>query len=394
METAREVLEREPLPERSSTITDAFLAREKRTGRIVCLGTSLTGQNVAEKLANEMKLLQGDNVKVVAFTGPAGSGRELLPHDLSMEVREDLKTTILDSHSYLLGSKEERGIIEQRYGFDPWGRINFARFWNDTERLMALKMGETMEISRYNPVTGRTGTHDNFKKVGSSDLILVQGGWAFLPPELLSSSVYCYAPDEFLLASRLQRHVHERHIAIDEVIRRFIGRHNARVKFMARPLPKAAHFVIRGSENESGEPRYDLYRNNERDENEYRAIIDTIRKRLKILFNNPFVEDFGPFSHLCAQFRYLKDREINDREILQGVIFGSEFGVYTHAPKFINDLLQEETILREQIRVCLTRALGNFDAGFNDDFDGDVARTDSVLQFRKILEDLLDFLET
>ncbi|MDR2547103.1 MAG: nucleoside kinase [Lachnospiraceae bacterium] len=114
-----------------------------------------------------------DNVKLVTIAGPTSSGKTTFSHRLSIQLRtHGLSPQVIGLDDYYLNrdqiKRDEKGELD----FESLEAIDVALFNEDMGRLLA---GETVELPKYNFITGSREYKGYTKRLGADDILIIEG---------------------------------------------------------------------------------------------------------------------------------------------------------------------------------------------------------------------------
>lgn len=254
---------------RAHDVVMRFVLQGESEGWITKLGEGLGKADLARKLLEKCGLASA-RTRVMVIAGPSGVGKTTLASEISFCTYQDV--VCLDTTAYLRGNREQRQAREHMQGFSPAERTDFTRLWDDIEKIRKLSARYVHRVPKFNILTGQgngTGEKET-RPIKCCDLLIVEGGWAMVPPHLTDLFVYFSAPDDLILAARLARD-DRRGVDKKDTLWRFFGRHKHRLEYMAEALPPAAHcIVVRRMDN-----TYTLYQNNTPETEDLRGFIGT-----------------------------------------------------------------------------------------------------------------------
>ncbi len=111
--------------------------------------------------------------KFVMIAGPSSSGKTTFSHRLSIQLRAlGLKPHPIAVDNYFVNRADSPRDEEGNYNFECLESLDVAQFNQDMLRLLD---GETVEMPRYNFVTGEREYKGDFLKLGESDILVIEG---------------------------------------------------------------------------------------------------------------------------------------------------------------------------------------------------------------------------
>ena len=113
------------------------------------------------------------NVKFVMIAGPSSSGKTTFSHRLSIQLKTlGMKPHPIAVDDYFVNREDTPKHPDGSYNFECLGAIDVEQFNQD---MTALLNGETVELPSFNFKTGRREYKGNVKKLGSEDILVIEG---------------------------------------------------------------------------------------------------------------------------------------------------------------------------------------------------------------------------
>ena len=127
------------------------------------------------EIAKQIK--ESKNSKFVMIAGPSSSGKTTFSHRLSVQLR----TLGLNPHPiavdnyYRERTEENYKLMIDEYGNPDYESLNALDVDLFNEHMTDLLNGKTIDIPRYNFITGRREYKGNFIKLGPEDILVIEG---------------------------------------------------------------------------------------------------------------------------------------------------------------------------------------------------------------------------
>ena len=119
------------------------------------------------------KIKESGNKKFIMIAGPSSSGKTTFSHRLSIQLRTlGYKPHPIAVDDYFV-DREKTPVDENgNYNFEVLEAIDVEQFNKD---MTALLRGEEVELPSFNFKTGKREYKGNFKKLGSDDILVIEG---------------------------------------------------------------------------------------------------------------------------------------------------------------------------------------------------------------------------
>lgn len=142
-----------------------------KTGELINL-SEIRYNNQLVKIANEIVSSRG-NVKIVLLAGPSSSGKTTTSKKLDLHLKaRGFFTHAIELDNYFT-DMEVRVLDENgKPDFESIRAIDTELF---NQNLKDLLDGKEVNLPKFNFITGKREYHDNYLKLGSKDLIIVEG---------------------------------------------------------------------------------------------------------------------------------------------------------------------------------------------------------------------------
>lgn len=113
------------------------------------------------------------NVKYVMIAGPSSSGKTTFSHRLSIQLRAiGLKPHPIAVDDYFVNRENSPRDEDGNYNYEVLEALDVERF---NEDMLALGRGETVELPKYNFVTGKRENSGRKLKLGKDDVLVIEG---------------------------------------------------------------------------------------------------------------------------------------------------------------------------------------------------------------------------
>ncbi len=111
--------------------------------------------------------------KLVMIAGPSSSGKTTFSHRLSIQLRAlGMKPHPIAVDDYFVNREDNPRDEKGNYNFETLESLDVEQFNRDMNRLLA---GDTVEIPRYNFLTGRREYKGEFLTLGRGDILVIEG---------------------------------------------------------------------------------------------------------------------------------------------------------------------------------------------------------------------------
>lgn len=149
-------------------LNDAVASGE--ISELILVQEALQEKNIAD-IAED--IASRPEVKFVMIAGPSSSGKTTFSHRLSIQLRtQGLKPHPIGLDDYFVDREHTPKDENGNYNFECLEAIDVEQFNEDMTRLLA---GEEVELPTFNFKTGRREYKGNFKKLGSDDILVIEG---------------------------------------------------------------------------------------------------------------------------------------------------------------------------------------------------------------------------
>ena len=122
---------------------------------------------IAEMIAEQ------PNKKLVMIAGPSSSGKTTFSHRLSIQLRAlGMKPHPIGVDDYFVNRKDSPRDAQGNYNFEALECLDLKQFNQDMTDLLA---GKTVELPRYNFVTGEREYKGDYLTLGKEDILVIEG---------------------------------------------------------------------------------------------------------------------------------------------------------------------------------------------------------------------------
>ncbi len=143
---------------------------EGRLSDVILVQEALQERRIAE-IANQIVAKGG--IKFVMIAGPSSSGKTSFSHRLSIQLQtHGLKPHPIAVDDYFVDREKTPRDANGDYNFECLEAIDLEQFNKDMCRLLE---GEEVELPKFNFKTGHREYNGNFKKLGSDDILVIEG---------------------------------------------------------------------------------------------------------------------------------------------------------------------------------------------------------------------------
>ena len=144
--------------------------RDGLLGDMILVQEALQERRIGE-IAKE--IVDRGNVKFVLIAGPSSSGKTTFSHRLSIQLRTyGLIPHPIALDDYFINRVDTPKDADGNYDFECLEAIDIKKFNEDMNLLLA---GEAVELPQYNFKLGKREYHGNIKKLGSEDVLVIEG---------------------------------------------------------------------------------------------------------------------------------------------------------------------------------------------------------------------------
>lgn len=141
---------------------------------LILIQEALQEAKISE-IAKEIK--ECEKSKFVMIAGPSSSGKTTFSHRLSVQLRTHglVPHPIAVDNYYKERTEENYDSMIDEYGNPDYESLNAIDVGLFNEHMTDLLNGKTVDIPRYNFVTGRREYKGNFIKLGQNDILVIEG---------------------------------------------------------------------------------------------------------------------------------------------------------------------------------------------------------------------------
>ncbi len=144
--------------------------RDGLLGDMILVQEALQERRIGE-IARE--IVDRGNVKFVLIAGPSSSGKTTFSHSLAIQLRTyGLIPHPIALDDYFINRVDTPKDADGNYDFECLEAIDIKKFNEDMNLLLA---GEAVELPQYNFKLGKREYHGNIKKLGSEDVLVIEG---------------------------------------------------------------------------------------------------------------------------------------------------------------------------------------------------------------------------
>ena len=144
--------------------------RDGLLGDMILVQEALQERRIGE-IARE--IVDRGNVKFVLIAGPSSSGKTTFSHRLAIQLRTyGLIPHPIALDDYFVNRVDTPKDADGNYDFECLEAIDIKKFNEDMNLLLA---GEAVELPQYNFKLGKREYHGNIKKLGSEDVLVIEG---------------------------------------------------------------------------------------------------------------------------------------------------------------------------------------------------------------------------
>ena len=144
--------------------------RDGLLGDMILVQEALQERRIGE-IAKE--IVDRGNVKFVLIAGPSSSGKTTFSHRLAIQLRTyGLIPHPIALDDYFINRVDTPKDADGNYDFECLEAIDIKKFNEDMNLLLA---GEAVELPQYNFKLGKREYHGNIKKLGSEDVLVIEG---------------------------------------------------------------------------------------------------------------------------------------------------------------------------------------------------------------------------
>ncbi len=130
------------------------------------------------------EIVDKGNVKFVVIAGPSSSGKTTFSHRLSIQLRTyGMKPHPIALDDYFVNRENTPRDENGDYNFECLEAIDLKQFNEDMNRLLR---GESVELPQFNFKLGKREYHGNVKKLGSEDILVIEGIHGLNPATTIS----------------------------------------------------------------------------------------------------------------------------------------------------------------------------------------------------------------
>lgn len=147
------------------------IVSKARTGELINL-SEIRYNNQLVKIANDIVNSRG-NVKIVLIAGPSSSGKTTTSKKLDLHLKaRGFFTHAIELDNYFTDMKDRPLDEDGKPDFESIRAIDTELF---NQNLKDLLDGKEVNLPKFNFITGKREYHDNYLKLDSRDLIIVEG---------------------------------------------------------------------------------------------------------------------------------------------------------------------------------------------------------------------------
>ena len=144
--------------------------RDGLLGDMILVQEALQERRIGE-IARE--IVDRGNVKFVLIAGPSSSGKTTFSHRLAIQLRTyGLIPHPIALDDYFINRVDTPKDADGNYDFECLEAIDIKKFNEDMNLLLA---GEAVELPQYNFKLGKREYNGNIKKLGSEDVLVIEG---------------------------------------------------------------------------------------------------------------------------------------------------------------------------------------------------------------------------
>ncbi len=144
--------------------------RDGLLGDMILVQEALQERRIGE-IARE--IVDRGNVKFVLIAGPSSSGKTTFSHRLAIQLRTyGLIPHPIALDDYFINRVDTPKDADGNYDFECLEAIDIKKFNEDMNLLLT---GEAVELPQYNFKLGKREYHGNIKKLGSEDVLVIEG---------------------------------------------------------------------------------------------------------------------------------------------------------------------------------------------------------------------------
>ena len=144
--------------------------RDGLLGDMILVQEALQERRIGE-IARE--IVDRGNVKFVLIAGPSSSGKTTFSHRLAIQLRTyGLIPHPIALDDYFINRVDTPKDADGNYDFECLEAIDIKKFNEDMNLLLA---GEAVELPQYNFKLGKRESHGNIQKLGSEDVLVIEG---------------------------------------------------------------------------------------------------------------------------------------------------------------------------------------------------------------------------
>jgi uridine kinase len=135
----------------------------------------LVQEALQEKKINDIAdaIKNAGNRKFIMIAGPSSSGKTTFSHRLSIQLKaHGLKPHPIGVDNYFVDREKTPKDEQGNYNFESLDAIDTKQFNQDMTDLLH---GKTVEIPEFNFISGTREYHGNFMKLGSDDILVIEG---------------------------------------------------------------------------------------------------------------------------------------------------------------------------------------------------------------------------
>ena len=144
--------------------------RDGLLGDMILVQEALQERRIGE---SAREIVDRGNVKFVLIAGPSSSGKTTFSHRLAIQLRTyGLIPHPIALDDYFINRVDTPKDADGNYDFECLEAIDIKKFNEDMNLLLA---GEAVELPQYNFKLGKREYHGNIKKLGSEDVLVIEG---------------------------------------------------------------------------------------------------------------------------------------------------------------------------------------------------------------------------
>ena len=245
------------IPPTINEISDQFIHMLLQNEEFDVLGSELDQHQALTTTSNFIyKPTQSKNI--VSIVGGAASGKTTFARSLAALLGlNKLHVQVICTDDYSIGTRQYR---KNHIGEDtPLEKYNFELLYRVVEQVKKLNHGQIVTVPVYNPQNGAGVPVDSFTEqhipkqegfrsrdiVGPVDIIIVEGDFQPLPPQVVDHILYFHVSDRIRFKNRLQRDLNERsYFSKDAIVESFALRQKHQHIQYTLPVAKTANTLM------------------------------------------------------------------------------------------------------------------------------------------------------